>query len=80
MREGEEANGWRCVAVTRDPRNTARIRITCRDESELARMKAIRRGPKRRGHASCVISGTRSRWTTLAGQRFWTKVANFEQR
>jgi hypothetical protein len=39
MRGGEEGNGWRCVAVTRDPRNTARVRITCRDESELARVK-----------------------------------------
>jgi hypothetical protein len=39
MREGDEGSGWRCVAVTRDPRNTARVRITCRDESELARVK-----------------------------------------
>ncbi|KAI7713817.1 hypothetical protein KC353_g7264, partial [Hortaea werneckii] len=39
MRRGEEGSGWRCVAVTRDPRNTARVRITCRDESELARVK-----------------------------------------
>lgn len=39
MRGGEEGNSWRCVAVTRDPRNTARVRITCRDESELARVK-----------------------------------------
>lgn len=39
MREGDEGSGWRCVAVARDPRNTARVRITCRDESELARVK-----------------------------------------
>jgi hypothetical protein len=39
MREGDEGSGWRCVAVTRDPRNTARVRITCRDESELVRVK-----------------------------------------
>jgi hypothetical protein len=39
MREGEEGSGWRCMAVTRDPRNVARIRVTCRDESELARVK-----------------------------------------
>lgn len=39
MCEGEEGSGWRCVAVTRDPCNAARIRVTCRDESELARMK-----------------------------------------
>jgi hypothetical protein len=41
MREGEEGSGWRCVAVTRDPRNAARIRVTCRDESELARVKKV---------------------------------------
>jgi hypothetical protein len=41
MREGEEGGGWRCVAVARDPRNSARIRITCRDESELARVKEV---------------------------------------
>jgi hypothetical protein len=39
LRGGEEGSGWQCVAVTRDPRNAARIRVTCRDESELARVK-----------------------------------------
>jgi hypothetical protein len=39
VREGDEGSGWRCVAVTRDPRNTARVRITCRDESELVWVK-----------------------------------------
>ena len=38
------ANGreetWHAAAVTKDPRNHARIRITCRDEVELARVKA----------------------------------------
>jgi len=29
MREGEEESGWRCVAVTRDPCNNARISIAC---------------------------------------------------
>jgi len=41
MREGEEGSGWRCVAVTKDPRYAARIRVTCRDESELARVKEV---------------------------------------
>jgi len=39
MREGEEESGWQCVAVTRDPRHTARIRVTCRDEVELAQVR-----------------------------------------
>jgi hypothetical protein len=41
MREREAGSGWRCVAVTRDSRNIARIRITCRDESELARVREV---------------------------------------
>jgi hypothetical protein len=41
MQEGEAGSGWRCVAVTRDPRNIDRIRITCPDESELARVKEV---------------------------------------
>jgi hypothetical protein len=41
MREREEGGGWRCVAVTRDPRNSACIRITSRDESKLARVKEV---------------------------------------
>ena len=39
MREGEEGSGWWCVAVTRDSRHAARIRVTCRDDSKLARVK-----------------------------------------
>lgn len=31
----------RCVAVTRDPRNTGRIRIICRNEDVLSRVKAM---------------------------------------
>lgn len=30
---------WRCAAVIRDARNTDRIRISCRDEAELRRVK-----------------------------------------
>jgi hypothetical protein len=30
---------WRCAAVIRDARNTERIRIACRDEAELQRVK-----------------------------------------
>ena len=39
MRAGAERDNWRCTAVTRDPRNTARIRVTCRDEAELQLVK-----------------------------------------
>src|SRR5689334_854433 len=33
MRTRAEGDNWRCTAVTRDPRNTERIRVTCRDEA-----------------------------------------------
>lgn len=35
--EGQEH--WRCVAVSKDARNYDRIRVTCRDETELQRVK-----------------------------------------
>ena len=39
----------RCAAVTRDPRNSGRIRITCRDEEELARVKVVAERAKASG-------------------------------
>ena len=39
MRAGADKENWRCTAVTRDPRNVARIRVTCRDEAELQLVK-----------------------------------------
>jgi len=39
MRAGAERENWRCTAVTRDPRNTTRIRVTCKDEAELQLVK-----------------------------------------
>jgi hypothetical protein len=39
IRAGAERDNWRCTAVTRDPRNTTRIRVTCRDETELQLIK-----------------------------------------
>lgn len=35
--EGQE--NWRCAAVIRDARNTERIKVVCRDEAELQRVK-----------------------------------------
>jgi hypothetical protein len=39
MRTGEGQEKWRCAAVIRDARNTERIRVACRDEAELQRVK-----------------------------------------
>jgi hypothetical protein len=39
IRAGAELDKWRCTAVTRDPRSTARITVTCRDETELQLVK-----------------------------------------
>jgi hypothetical protein len=35
--EGQE--GWRCVVVTKDLKNPERIRVACRNEAELIRVK-----------------------------------------
>jgi hypothetical protein len=34
-----KGGNWRCSAVMRDPRNTARIRVACRNEDELKAVK-----------------------------------------
>jgi hypothetical protein len=39
IRAGPERDNWRCTAVTRDIRNITRIRVTCRDETELQLVK-----------------------------------------
>jgi hypothetical protein len=39
IRTIEGQDRWRCAAVTRDGRNTERIKIVCRDEAELQRVK-----------------------------------------
>ena len=36
---------WRCTMAIRDPRNTARIRVICRNESELQRVKKVTQKP-----------------------------------
>lgn len=40
MRASVDKENWRCIAVTRDSRNVARIRVTYRDETELQLVKA----------------------------------------
>jgi hypothetical protein len=39
IQESTGQENWRCVAVTRDPKNTARIRIACRNEEEHQTVK-----------------------------------------
>jgi hypothetical protein len=39
MRTMTDQSNWRCTTVIKDPRNTARIRVTCRDETELQLVK-----------------------------------------
>jgi len=41
MRASSDQPSWRCVAVTRDGRNTKRLRIIGRNEEELKRIKMI---------------------------------------
>jgi Zinc knuckle len=58
----KEGNQWRCVAVMRDPRNTARIRVACRDENEHQAVKQAAEKAK--------VDGTR----VLRDQLFPVKV------
>jgi hypothetical protein len=39
MRSVEGQDKWRCAAVIRDATNTERIKVACRDEAELQRVK-----------------------------------------
>lgn len=39
IRTQTEQEKWNCVAITKDPRNVARVRVTCRDEQELSKVK-----------------------------------------
>ena len=39
VRDADGGTDWRCAAVLRDSRNTERIKIACRDESELGKVK-----------------------------------------
>ena len=39
IRTGDGHVNWRYAAVIRDARNTERIKIACRDEAELQRVK-----------------------------------------
>lgn len=41
MRTTREHEGWRCLAVNKDPRNSARVRIACRNETELQQVKEV---------------------------------------
>ncbi|EXJ95095.1 hypothetical protein A1O1_00214 [Capronia coronata CBS 617.96] len=41
MRTGEGQNSWRCRAVTRDAMNASRVKIACRDETELHMVKQV---------------------------------------
>jgi Zinc knuckle len=58
----KEGSLWRCAAVMRDPRNTARIRVACRDEKE---QKAVKEAAEK-----AKVQGTR----VLRDQLFPVKV------
>jgi hypothetical protein len=60
---GDQAN-WRCAAVIRDARNNERIRVRCRDEAELQRVKDAAQ--------KTMVSGTR----VLRDQLYPIKVDN----
>jgi len=64
MRKLEDHKSWRCVAASKDPRNTTRIRITCRNEPELQLVKEAAQ--------KSAVAGAR----VLRDQLFPVKVGN----
>ncbi len=48
--EGYEA--WRCAAVIKDPKNPHRVKIVCRDEAKLRRVKEAAKRSWCRGRVS----------------------------
>jgi hypothetical protein len=64
IRTVEGHSNWRCAAVIRDARNTERIRIACRDEAELQRVKEAAQ--------KTVVAGAR----VLRDQLYPVKVDN----
>lgn len=78
------------MAVTKDPRNTARIRVTCRDEAELQRVKEVQQSlmndPQLKDFGVLAISEPYARIidgtvvTVPIGHSNWTKVMPTVQR
>lgn len=64
IRQEEGQEGWRCLAITKDGRNKDRIKMICRNEAELGKVKKVLE--------SKTESGTR----TLRDQLFPVKVDN----
>lgn len=67
IRTVEGREGWLCVAVIKDPRNTVRIRVTCRDEVELQQVKEAAQ--------NTAVTGAR----VLKDQLFLVKIDNANQ-
>ena len=64
MRTTEGRANWRCAAVIRDARNANRVRIACRDEAELQKVKQV--------IEKVAVTGTR----VLRDQLYPVKVDN----
>lgn len=64
MRVMEGQEDWRCVAVAKDARSTTRVRVTCRNETEMARVKEVAQ--------KSVVAGAR----VLRDQLYPVKVDN----
>ena len=73
MRTREGHANWRCAAVIRDAKNTKRIKIACRDESELQLVKKAHRKLLRLSAGFSETSCSPLKWTTLTERRSWTR-------
>lgn len=64
MRDTAETSTWKCAAVTKDMKNPTRIRVACRNESELQKVKEVAE--------RALMSGAR----VLRDQLYQVKVDN----
>ena len=73
---GRQAN-WCCAAVIRDSKNTERVKIVCRDEPELNRVKEQPRRSQQRESEYCETNCTQSKWTMPTERPFSIKTERF---
>ncbi|RYC79453.1 hypothetical protein BFJ63_vAg17665 [Fusarium oxysporum f. sp. narcissi] len=71
---------WRCRAVTKDPKNPHRVRITCRDESEHEIVKRVAETNLAPGAHIYEMTYTLSEWIMSTVLQCWMRRTKFEQR
>lgn len=76
MRTHTERSNWHCTAVTRDPRNTARIQVTCRVEAEL---KLVKEATQKNAALGLRVFRDQLYPTMPTARRCWMRMVRFGQ-